>query len=311
MTETAATADSPPAPSVRCLQCEYDLRGLPREANCPECGITVEPSWQRREAELAGRLPPLHQSGRAWLRAMALACCLTIGVALLESFGALRMVTGGGRSFNIAGVVVGMTNLGVTLVGVWLFGVREPLRPTGRAGSGGSAPSRYAIRAIAVAVVVLPFALAPMMNRFGTAPNFFRLFSVAFAALSGVATWVAMRRLAAAARRDGRPVTARVATGLAWLAPPAWVTHAFIDSTILLGEHHYWHLNANPVTGYVESIIVIPGVVIAIGRWDRGLLPWVPEALMSIAAVLVLATMAPVLLAAARRSPHQASAQHD
>src|SRR5215207_6870598 len=118
MTDTATTAPPPipPAPasvpgaSVNCLRCEYDLRGQPRDGNCPECGTPVEPSWQRHEAAQAAQPPPLHLSSTSWLRAMAIGCCLLTASALLTCFDALRVVTGmgGDDGFNVIGVAVGL-----------------------------------------------------------------------------------------------------------------------------------------------------------------------------------------------------------
>src|SRR5688500_17655654 len=101
MIDTATTkpppSTSPPptlSTSFRCLRCEYDLRGQPREGNCPECGTPVEPSWLRHEIEQAAQVPPLHLASTSWLRAMALGCCLMIASALLTGVDAIRTVTG-------------------------------------------------------------------------------------------------------------------------------------------------------------------------------------------------------------------------
>ena len=33
--------------TIRCLTCGYDLRGLPRDGRCPECGRAVSDSWKK------------------------------------------------------------------------------------------------------------------------------------------------------------------------------------------------------------------------------------------------------------------------
>src|SRR5687768_5992755 len=113
MTEaTAASIATEPTLQARCLRCEYDLRGLPRDARCPECGTPAEPSWQRAEAERAA-LPPLHLSSPSWLRTMAIACCLMIASALLTAVEAWRLVGGsqrGGDNWGFLPVVFGLSH---------------------------------------------------------------------------------------------------------------------------------------------------------------------------------------------------------
>src|SRR5688500_7254372 len=184
---TIASPPPPPPPThVHCLRCEYDLRGIPRDANCPECGTPAASSWERSEVELAGRLPPLHLSSTSWLRAMGLACCVMIISMLLTGIDALRMVSGATtEGVNVLSAAVGLSNLAAKGIGLWLFGAREPLRSPARgAGSAGDRASRYAIRAAALASVALPFAMVAVMSRFATVPRFFDAVTVVAALLA-------------------------------------------------------------------------------------------------------------------------------
>jgi hypothetical protein len=55
---------------VRCLRCEYNLRGLDRAGNCPECGEPIEASWERYELQRAFGYTPLHIASPPFLRRM-------------------------------------------------------------------------------------------------------------------------------------------------------------------------------------------------------------------------------------------------
>lgn len=36
--------DKPVHADLKCVQCNYELRGLPRDGDCPECGAPIEAS---------------------------------------------------------------------------------------------------------------------------------------------------------------------------------------------------------------------------------------------------------------------------
>jgi hypothetical protein len=64
MTSAAEPVAEQPSPSdaddeVRCLRCEYRLRGLGRDGNCPECGAPIEQSRRRHEFLLEHGWAPL------------------------------------------------------------------------------------------------------------------------------------------------------------------------------------------------------------------------------------------------------------
>ena len=128
-TTTTTTTTSSTSLLVRCLNCEYDLRGLARGAHCPECGLPVAPSCERAEIEDAGQRPPLRLSATTWLRGIAIACCLMLAAALCGGIDALRVVRDMSREegLDFVGVAVGIGQLAATLAALWMFGTREPL----------------------------------------------------------------------------------------------------------------------------------------------------------------------------------------
>lgn len=302
---------TPPAATllVRCLGCEYDLRGLPRDARCPECGLSVEPSHQRAETESTGRRPPLRLSSTPWLRNLAIACCLMLLVALFTAWDAVRVVRDADRGedgIDIVEVIVGIAHLALMVAACWVFGTRQPLET--RAAAAG----RSMIRIGGGLTIVLPFALMPLMSRFGAMPHFFSRVSVVFSLLAGVLTWLIGRRLADGARRAGWIKLGRFASCYAWLAGPAWIVHALINPSMPYKPHAEWMLNAHPVIGYLESLVAMPHALLtAAQQWDDDavarLLPWVIEAAISLASLIILALMARLFFIAARESPRPSS----
>jgi hypothetical protein len=318
MTEVAdiaqQTTPSPPAPPssppllVRCLRCEYDLRGQPRDARCPECGLPVEPSQQRAELEALKQDPPLRLSSTTWLRNIAIACGLMLIVALLTGVDALRIVRHMDRDdgLQIAQIAIGFGSLALLLIACWLFGTREPLE------SRGAMAGRYIIRLGGVTVIVLPFALIPLINSYGARPFFFSRVAVLFSVLAALITCLVVRRLAAGARRAGRIGMARFASCFAWLAPPIWVIHAMLSPSMRYEPHAEWLLNARPIIGYIESVVTMPfALSIPEAQWVGGdnklmLWPWIVEAVISLASLVLLAMMARVFFVASAQSPRPA-----
>jgi hypothetical protein len=158
--------------------------------------------------------------------------------------------------------------------------------------------------------VVLPFALMPLINRYGARPFFFSRVSLLFGILAGIITWLVARRLAAGARRDGRMVLARFASCYAWLAPLLWIVHAIFNPSMPYEPHAEWLLNAHPIIGYIQSAVAMPFALrIPAKQWGGDyarLWPWVIEAIISLASVVMLAIMARIFYIAAARSPRPA-----
>lgn len=105
-----------------CLRCQYNLRGLKRPSDCPECGLAIERSIE---------LKLLHLTDPAWLRAVAASSVwITVGVigvlgyvgfALLSDYDPSRngQWTIGGGLFLSVGLVT-------CVIGFWL--ATKPMR---------------------------------------------------------------------------------------------------------------------------------------------------------------------------------------
>jgi len=311
VTETETIAAQPsftpqPPRSLRCLACEYDLRGQPRDGHCPECGLPVEPSATRDDAERAGGRAPLRLSGTSWLRAVGVACWVTVGFAVITCAEAYVIVTNFGErtGLNFVDVALSLAQLALMPIALWLFGTREPLESR----RGGA--MRLVVRGLAVASIVLPFALAPLIDRAGRGggTNVYGRVSIGFAVLAAVSTWIIVRRLAAAARRERRMMLARSAGAFAWVAPIAWIVHAALNPSMPMDPHAEWLLNAHPLVGYAESIVSMGRLLTTKMRTDLALLPWLIEAAISLAGVVMFIAMARLFRAAARQSPRPAAA---
>lgn len=60
----------PPAATVQCARCGYDLRGLEVSSRCPECGLEI-----RHSLEAGGEI---HRSRPAWIRSLSVATLLLL-----------------------------------------------------------------------------------------------------------------------------------------------------------------------------------------------------------------------------------------
>jgi len=205
---------------------------------------------------------------------------------------------------GVAQIAIGFGNIVLVLIACWLFGTRQPLES--RRGAAG----RYVIRFGGVMTVVLPFALMPLINSYGARPFFFSRVSLLFSVLVGIITWLVVRRLAAGARRDGRTVLARFASCYAWFAPLLWIVHAMFDPSMPYEPRAEWLLNAHPIFGYVESAVAMPlALRFSAEEWGGAygqLWPWVIEAALSLASLVLLAVMARIFFVAAAESPRPA-----
>jgi hypothetical protein len=120
------TADAP------CVRCGYNLRGLPHDGNCPECGIVV-----------CGSLDPntLRFADRAWLRRLSTGLSLLIagfvcssflagGVLFLGTF-ALALGSRGDSVLTLVGLAAGLAACAAFIclvLGSFLLGTPDPAR---------------------------------------------------------------------------------------------------------------------------------------------------------------------------------------
>src|SRR5437588_8462153 len=109
---------------ILCIDCEYSLRGLPREGRCPECGGEIAQSWLWHETLLARGEPPLWMSPPAWLRRMGYGCALVLASSLaviaVSTLNSAFGVSGGIHEYVAVSIWIAAN---VALVaGLWLLG---------------------------------------------------------------------------------------------------------------------------------------------------------------------------------------------
>lgn len=108
---------------VKCVGCDYNLRGLDGEAVCPECGVAVERSLRGEFLQFAnpqwvGQLS--RGMSLAWL---SLIMAFFVGLSLASGIGVVL------HSHPIATVAVGgmlLSPVGVAFAACWCFSVPEP-----------------------------------------------------------------------------------------------------------------------------------------------------------------------------------------
>lgn len=115
-----------PTPSVPCVQCTYDLTGVPDEANCPECGFpvatTLEVSLYRQPLDVIQRT----RSGIHWIAAAIIASVAAVAVGALfeiSASGATVTDTGEAEFDVLRPIVAGGMYLLVNLIA--LVGFRK------------------------------------------------------------------------------------------------------------------------------------------------------------------------------------------
>ena len=120
--DVAVGADGLIAEDAPCGKCSYNLRGLPTEGRCPECGTSV--GWS-----IHGHL--LHFSDPVWVQHLAggalwmiwsvfLGIGLTIVGVGIDAWLSARAGAGAGTTSSLAGVVAS----GVGLVAYWKLTMR-------------------------------------------------------------------------------------------------------------------------------------------------------------------------------------------
>ena len=130
MTQPAANAVDVAAPHLPCLRCGYDLRGLPADGACPECGLRVAVT-SGSDGEGLRHAPPGWIGSLAWGARLALvAVAAHLAVPYLPEF-AFSWVPDDYLSLSFGVTYAALTAL--YAVGAWLLTRRR--RFSGRQGA--------------------------------------------------------------------------------------------------------------------------------------------------------------------------------
>lgn len=272
--EGAATIDA----DIPCLSCGYNLRGLAEDGRCPECGTAIEPSvqryrlrgrqrWRRRARAAVAhadralrrlfgvwgrRLPemPLDLAENGWRREMREAAWL-LAVATLWplvgfpiSLGVLLAGSGRiegrdgfhaafGQELAVRAGYLACYCLPWVLAGwaMWKAGRREYVRPGYRRDS---AEFRWGLRITAVVWLATPALINPPWEYYAN-EGFYPLL-----ALAGPLSVLFCGRMAAVARRAGRPRLGGHCSVVGWIACVAIALQFLLGLLVLSGRSRWW-----------------------------------------------------------------------
>ncbi len=281
---------------VPCARCEYNVRSLPRDGRCPECGEPVAASLHRHAAMLRRGGAPLSMSSPRWVRRLSLGCWLVLlGGAGMAADTGLKLAGVGLASRTIAMTLWLVPHL-LGATGLWLLGT-----PEARGGSRADRVLPTLIRAAAVSQAAgLPALLAALLLTLPANVVLYgrqAMFLLALLAAGGSAG--AFGYLARLASRMSRPRLRRWAIGLAITTPAASLVQAWFFFDFAVRANHVWIPTPQAVLVSPQMWALLPYRLI---RWrgaDLALVFWVVLVAMSILCAAVLAAYAVSLRAAA------------
>ena len=290
-------ADAASGVFVRCLHCEYSLRGLERDGNCPECGIPIEHSWRRHELEISQGWTPLGLVSTTFLRRMGWGCALLLAAAAMMALGMLLSVMS--RPPSGLGAVTLLLWLALTLAlaaGLWLLGSPEPaaLRPR--------RVMRYLIRG--GAFLPLADALFSMLAVRFLSPslNWYSTKAILETVLIAIVTWAVHRRLVELFRRsDASRPWLRVANFLSWAWPPLMLVQVFFFGSLEVTSNSGWMVTPTLALGHVMALVLLPYTLITWPRFELAHGFWTLLVVMTLATLFVLIDCALVFFSAANR----------
>lgn len=239
--------DPAATPALPCAWCEYDLRGLPADANCPECGRPAADT--HREAALA--------PDRATLVGYRQACLALAGAAAVA---ALARVGGEPWAFtSVGGPVLAYAWIALAYVLPTLAcagAVRKltrtpaPAVPFGRIES--RPPWRIALRAAALIPAVVVLSLLIFQDQWNSRWEW--PVSLAATGASAFATWGVFTQLSVVGRRSAGAGLARRAGVLA-LALPLVTAITFFHIRDIIPDGDGFERVFGPMvgTGYAEA----------------------------------------------------------
>ena len=283
---------------VRCLRCEYSLRGLDRGGNCPECGTPIERSWRRHELELAQGWVPLELVSASFLRRMGWGCGLVVGAAA-GTMGNMTLNVATDRTgvFAAVAAILWMMSSAALVIGLRLLGTPEPLRPRSRN------RLAYVIRGGAILFVVQMIGLIWALRALAPgAFDWYRIHSYIATGLTLIITWAVLLRLAAMLTRSvAERKWAMIAQRLAWAWPAAMIVQAVGFPMINVGPSQAWMVTPMPVAGTVTASVLIAYTLITWPRFELVHVVWLLLVAMTLLTMVVLVRCALVFFSTAKR----------
>jgi hypothetical protein len=293
----AIPADAASDDFVRCLHCEYSLRGLEREGNCPECGTPTEQSWRRHELEVSQGWTPLALVSTTFLRRMGWGCALLLTAAGTMVLGMLLSVMSHPPSrLGSVGILLWLSSTLALAAGLWLLGSLKPaaLRP------------RKAVRYLIRGGAFLPLAdalfsmlairfLSPWINWYSTK-------AILETVLAAIITCAVYRRLIELLRRGAaNRLRVRVANFLCWAWPPLMLVQVLLFGSLDVTPSSGWMVTPTVALGHVMALVLLPYTLITWPRFELVHGFWSLLVLMTLTTLFVLIDCALVFFSAANR----------
>ncbi len=203
---------------VICLQCGYNVRGLPRGGRCPECGTPIKRSLQGNLLRYSSPayLATLNRGVLLILAAIAAQVICVVGGWILIAWLTAKGWTDVAR---VSELLLSTASTGVSvvsLIGWWLFSAPDPAF----VGSGGGTTARKVVRATVVAAAVLT-AMVTVADTLATsiAPSGTAAGDILLGVVQAVKFFAAMLYLRWLAHRFSNVVFDARARLLMWLCP--------------------------------------------------------------------------------------------
>ena len=280
---------------VPCFRCGYNVRGLARDGQCPECAAPIDESLRRHAARLAGTPLPLNESDPRWVRTLAWACGLLFAGGLGRvATQALSMMPVGLPRFGVMALYLAPTI--ILTVGWWMLAAREPTHAAHR-----HRWLRWFIRAALIVWVlsILAFIYVIIVRAFGA----LRLPTIVNNVASGLASWACFWRMREIATRCGRTWLRRACTTLAFLTALACLAMILpIAADIQTGPAAYYMIVPEPILAAQTLIVLLPYSLAHVPRFDAGVIGHTAAALVSVAALGTLGLLWRAVRAAVKRS---------
>jgi hypothetical protein len=255
---TAPADASVVAGDLLCINCRYDLRALPRDGRCPECGASVAESVLHHEA---GRSPigvPLRLADRAWLRTLRRATALLLGAAAWQALVYVIILPGwrGALSPQVARLITMILFVTPELLAYWAVWRLAAAEPT--AGIAAALGRRFGLGIrLAVGGSLLTYAYTTfVMFTEGASIISWVLPMLARCSFDAAATSFALVHLSRLGRRGDSPRLARAARVSAAFAPLMLLPVIKpVRYLYLMGV--YYGMSSAPIIGYVEAVVPV------------------------------------------------------